>query len=103
MQPERTAAQPRPGVVLAVVSAATFMGVLDIAIVNVALPSIQRQLGLSVSSLQWVVTAYAEGCIYWDPAADLVVFGAGGQLLRCARVHHPWMASRPTRLQVEEV
>src|SRR5262245_42985802 len=35
------------------------MGVLDIAIVSVALPSIQRDLGLSVSSLQWVVTSYS--------------------------------------------
>jgi EmrB/QacA subfamily drug resistance transporter len=46
-------------VVLAIVSASAFMGVLDVAIVNVALPSVQRDLGLSVSSLQWVVTAYS--------------------------------------------
>jgi len=37
---------------------AQFMVVLDIAIVNVALPSIQTDLGLSESSLQWVVIAY---------------------------------------------
>ncbi len=49
---------PRPGVILALVCAAAFMGVLDIAIVNVALPSIQRDLGLPQSSLQWVVIAY---------------------------------------------
>jgi EmrB/QacA subfamily drug resistance transporter len=51
-------AAPRPGVILALVCAAAFMGVLDIAIVNVALPSIQRDLGLPQSSLQWVVIAY---------------------------------------------
>ena len=34
------------------------MGVLDIAIVNVALPSIQRALALPQASLQWVVIAY---------------------------------------------
>ena len=46
------------GVVLALVCAAQFMVVLDIAIVNVALPSIQQDLGVSQSTLQWVVIAY---------------------------------------------
>src|SRR5215208_7652783 len=36
-----------------------FMVVLDIAIVNVALPSIQTDLGFSRENLQWVVSAYA--------------------------------------------
>ncbi|MBX5470198.1 MAG: MFS transporter [Thermoleophilaceae bacterium] len=44
---------------LVVVSIATFMLLLDITIVNVALPSIQRSLGASFSDLQWVVDAYA--------------------------------------------
>jgi EmrB/QacA subfamily drug resistance transporter len=48
----------RPGVILALSCAAQFMVVLDIAIVNVALPSIQRDLGVSQSTLQWVVIAY---------------------------------------------
>src|ERR671918_1379294 len=48
----------RPGVILALSCAAQFMVVLDIAIVNVALPSIQRDLGVSQSTLQWVVVAY---------------------------------------------
>ena len=48
----------RPGHILALVCAAAFIGVLDLAIVNVALPSIQRDLALGQSSLQWVVTAY---------------------------------------------
>jgi EmrB/QacA subfamily drug resistance transporter len=45
-------------VILALTCAAQFMVVLDIAIVNVALPSIQRDLGVSQSTLQWVVIAY---------------------------------------------
>jgi EmrB/QacA subfamily drug resistance transporter len=44
---------------LAVVVAAQFMVVLDVAIVNVALPSIQTDLNFSQESLQWVITAYA--------------------------------------------
>jgi EmrB/QacA subfamily drug resistance transporter len=43
---------------LAVIVAAQFMVVLDIAIVNVALPSIKNDLGFSEQSLQWVITAY---------------------------------------------
>jgi len=46
------------GAVLALACAAQFMVVLDIAIVNVALPSIQRDLGVGQSTLQWVVIAY---------------------------------------------
>ena len=44
---------------LAALVAAQFMVVLDMAIVNVALPSIQTDLHFSEQSLQWVITAYA--------------------------------------------
>jgi EmrB/QacA subfamily drug resistance transporter len=44
---------------LAVVCAAFFMTVLDVSIVNVALPSIGRSLHFSQDNLQWVITAYA--------------------------------------------
>ena len=44
---------------LALVVAAQFMVVLDVAIVNVALPSIKTDLHFTQESLQWVVTAYA--------------------------------------------
>src|SRR5204863_7970030 len=44
---------------LAVVVAAQFMVVLDVAIVNVALPSIKTDLHFSQESLQWVITAYS--------------------------------------------
>jgi EmrB/QacA subfamily drug resistance transporter len=44
---------------LALLCAAFFMVILDVAIVNVALPSIQADLGFSQRNLQWVVSAYA--------------------------------------------
>src|SRR5437870_13145302 len=44
---------------LAVVVAAQFMVVLDVAIVNVALPSIKTDLHFTQESLQWVITAYS--------------------------------------------
>ncbi len=45
--------------VLALIVVAQFMVVLDVAIVNVALPSIKTDLHFSETNLQWVVTAYA--------------------------------------------
>ncbi len=47
------------GAVLIVVCLAQFMVILDVSIVNVALPAIQHSLGFSATGLQWVVTAYA--------------------------------------------
>ena len=44
---------------LIAVSVATFMLLLDITVVNVALPSIRKDLGASFTDLQWVVDAYA--------------------------------------------
>jgi EmrB/QacA subfamily drug resistance transporter len=44
---------------LAVIVAAQFMVILDVAIVNVALPAIKSDLHFSEESLQWVITAYA--------------------------------------------
>jgi EmrB/QacA subfamily drug resistance transporter len=49
----------RKWVVLAVVGAAFFMTILDVAIVNVAIPSIQKDLGIAEATVQWVITAYA--------------------------------------------
>ena len=46
------------GIVLFLACVAQFMVVLDIAIVNVALPSIQRDLHIGQSTLQWIVIAY---------------------------------------------
>jgi MFS family permease len=47
-----------PWVVLVLICLAQFMVVLDATIVNVALPSIQKDLHLSEGSLQWIVNAY---------------------------------------------
>jgi EmrB/QacA subfamily drug resistance transporter len=49
----------RKWLALALLSVVQFMVVLDIAIVNVALPSIQVDLGFSQQNLQWVISAYA--------------------------------------------
>ncbi|MGP0048637.1 MAG: MFS transporter [Solirubrobacteraceae bacterium] len=46
------------GAVLAVVCLAQFMVILDVSIVNIALPSIRNGLGFSTTGLQWVVNAY---------------------------------------------
>ena len=48
-----------PGVVLLLVCLGQFMVILDVSVVNVALPSIRTDLGFSASGLQWVVNAYA--------------------------------------------
>ncbi|HEY1480703.1 MAG TPA: MFS transporter [Gaiellales bacterium] len=48
----------RNGMILALVGAAQFMVILDVSIVNVALPSIRDDLGFSINGLQWVVNAY---------------------------------------------
>jgi EmrB/QacA subfamily drug resistance transporter len=58
--PDATAGgQRRLGLALLVIATAQLMVVLDAAIVNVALPHIQRALGFTGNGLEWVVTAYA--------------------------------------------
>ena len=47
-----------PWLVLVLICFAQFMVILDATVVNVALPSIQADLGLSEANLQWVVNAY---------------------------------------------
>src|ERR1700759_186736 len=49
----------RRWIALALIVAAQFMVVLDVAIVNVALPSIKTDLNFSQENLQWVITAYS--------------------------------------------
>src|SRR5204863_2485507 len=57
-----TARKPRrldsPNALLFVVCLAQFMVILDVAIVNVALPSMRTGLHFSTTGLQWVVNAY---------------------------------------------
>lgn len=57
-RPQTTELDPRRWLALAVLAVAQFMVVLDASIVNVALPSIQRALHFTESSLPWVVNAY---------------------------------------------
>src|SRR4051812_23478819 len=49
----------RKWLALALLCTVQFMVVLDVAVVNVALPSIQADLGFSQEDLQWVISAYA--------------------------------------------
>jgi EmrB/QacA subfamily drug resistance transporter len=55
----RTDPDPRRWWALALLCGAFFMVILDAAIVTVALPSIEEELGFSAQGLQWVVSAYA--------------------------------------------
>jgi EmrB/QacA subfamily drug resistance transporter len=52
------AANRKPWTILLLLSVAQFMVVLDVTVVNVALPSIGADLGFAAGDLQWVVTAY---------------------------------------------
>jgi EmrB/QacA subfamily drug resistance transporter len=56
--PVEAAAGARRGLVLFLLCTAQFVVVLDMAIVNVALPSIQHSLGFTLGTLAWVVNAY---------------------------------------------
>src|SRR6516164_1836124 len=67
--------------VLAVCCVAQFMVVLDVAIVNVALPQMRHDLGLSVTGQQWVVNAYT-----LTFAGLLMVGGRAGDLFGRKRV-----------------
>jgi EmrB/QacA subfamily drug resistance transporter len=67
--------------VLAICCAAQFMVVLDVAIVNVALPQMRASLGLSIAGQQWVVSAYA-----LTFAGFLMLGGRAGDLFGRRRV-----------------
>jgi EmrB/QacA subfamily drug resistance transporter len=72
MTPPVTQADPRRWKALGVLGLIQFMLILDITVVNVALPSIKNDLGFSESGLAWVVNGY--------------VLAAGGFLLLGGRV-----------------
>lgn len=77
----RLASMERKWWTLIAVCVAIFMLLLDITVVNVALPSIQRSLHASFSDLQWVVNAYA-----LTLAAFLLTGGALADLIGRKRV-----------------
>lgn len=66
---------------LLAVSIATFMLLLDVTVVNVALPEIQTELGASFNELRWVIDAYA-----LTLAATMLIFGSLGDRLGRRRV-----------------
>ncbi|WP_327698555.1 MFS transporter [Streptomyces sp. NBC_00459] len=55
---DKSAPPHRPGLILAFLCLAGFMTFLDVSIVNVALPSIEDELDISQTSLQYIVTTY---------------------------------------------
>jgi EmrB/QacA subfamily drug resistance transporter len=65
----------RRRLILALCCLAQFLGVLDMTVVNVALPPIRADLGFSTTGLQWVVSAYTLSCagflLLGGRAADL--------------------------------
>jgi MFS family permease len=77
----QTGLDPRRWQVLALVCSAMFMTVLDVSIVNVALPSIGTDLHFSRENLQWVISAYA--ITY---GGFLLLAGRAGDLLGRRRV-----------------
>ncbi len=91
--PSQNAARRRR--TLAVTSSATFMVILDITVVNVALPNIEHSLGASLTDLEWVADAYALALgallLIWGSVADrtgrkrvfllgMAIFGIGSLL-----------------------
>ncbi|MDH6108984.1 EmrB/QacA subfamily drug resistance transporter [Kitasatospora sp. MAP12-15] len=58
-EPALAAGDRRRWIALAVVMTASFMDLVDVTIVNIAVPSIQHHLGASFSAIQWVTGGYA--------------------------------------------
>ncbi|MEU6801455.1 MFS transporter [Streptomyces neyagawaensis] len=71
----RTTLSPRDRLVLFVLCAAQFMVALDFSVLNVALPVLGPDLGMSPSALQWAVTAFA-----LPSGGFLLLFGRVGDL-----------------------
>lgn len=73
--------EPRRGLAVAVLITGALMDLVDVTIVNVALPTIQRDLRASPTQLEWVVSGYMLAF-----AAALVIAGNLGDLLGRKRV-----------------
>jgi len=58
LEQEATRGTSRPGLILALILVGQFMALLDVAVVNVAAPSVQSELGSSGAALQLVVSGY---------------------------------------------
>ncbi|WP_246843264.1 MFS transporter [Allokutzneria sp. NRRL B-24872] len=77
----------RYGALLAVLCGAIFLEGVDIAMMNVALPSIRADLGLSTGALQWVMSAYVLGY-----GGFMLLGGRAGDLFGRRRVFLFWLA-----------
>ena len=84
----RPMSPPAPGRVLLAASLGFFVVILDVTIVNVALPSIGDDLGADLSELQWVVDAYVVAF-----AALLLSAGAFGDRIGVARCYSAGMVA----------
>ena len=67
---------PRRWIALAILLLASFMNLIDVTIVNVALPSLQANLGADASQIEWVVAAYVLAF-----AVGLLPFGRLGDIV----------------------
>lgn len=74
-------ADPRRWVALAVLLLASFMNLIDVTIVNVALPSLQQNLGADPSQIEWVIAAYVLAF-----ALGLLPFGRLGDIVGRTRM-----------------
>ncbi|GHG81417.1 MFS transporter [Streptomyces griseocarneus] len=79
--PLEGAADRRRWLALAVVMTASFMDLVDVTIVNIAMPSIQKDIGASFSILQWITEGYALAF-----AAGLITGGRLGDIYGRRRV-----------------
>ena len=79
--PHESARVTRPGLALVTIALAQLMVMLDITIVNIALPTLQRSLGFSTSGLAWVIDAYV-----LTFGGFLLLGGRLGDLLRRRRM-----------------
>jgi len=74
-------ADPRRWLALAVLLIASFMNLIDVTIVNVAVPSMQKNLGADASEIEWVIAAYVLAF-----ALGLLPFGRLGDILGRTRM-----------------
>jgi len=74
-------ADPRRWLALAVLLIASFMNLIDVTIVNVAIPSMQKNLGADASQIEWVIAAYVLAF-----ALGLLPFGRLGDIVGRTRM-----------------
>ena len=76
MPQSKADADPRRWLALAVLLIASFMNLIDVTIVNVAIPSMQKNLGADASQIEWVIAAYVLAF-----ALGLLPFGRLGDIV----------------------